>query len=40
MEEARDPQLTNKLIALIREGDTDGARSELQGIDDVDIALV
>ena len=40
MEEARDPELTNELITFIREGDLEGVRKELQGIDDVDIALV
>ncbi len=40
MEEAKDPELTAKLVALIREADVEGIKAELDGIDDVDIALV
>ncbi len=40
MEEAKDPELTAKLVELIREGDVEGIKAELTGVDDVDIALV
>ncbi len=40
MDEARRPQLTNKVIKLIRDADVQGVKKELKARDEAEFALV